>query len=95
MTSSGPEEKPGKNKFVMKDDGTAVVARAGVEFSPEPFYARADASWISDVYGNDAQFRLSGTLGVEATDDVRVELTGHYFTEWDEYYVLIGFTLLR
>jgi hypothetical protein len=95
MTSTGPEERPGKNKFVMKDDGAAVVARAGVEYRPEPFYVRADVSWISDVYGNDAQFRLSGTIGVEATDDVRAELTGHYFTEWDEYYALIGFTLLR
>ena len=95
LSSVGPEEKPGKNRFVTSDDGVAVVARAGIECKPDPFYARADASWISDVYGDDAQFRLSGTVGVEATDDVRLDLTGHYFTEWDEYYVLIGFTLLR
>lgn len=95
LSSAGPEDRPGKNKFVTKDDGVAVVARAGVELKPDPFYVRADASWISDVYGDDAQFRLSGTVGVEATDDVRLDLTGHYFTEWDEYYVLIGFTLVR
>ena len=95
MTSSGPEDRPGKNRFVTKDDGVAVIVRAGIEVKPEPFYARADASWISDVYGDDSQFRLSGTVGVEATDDVRFDLTGHYFTEWDEYYVLFGITLLR
>ena len=94
-TTSGPEDRPGKNRRVEKDDGVAVVARAGVEVRPDPFYVRADASWISDVYGDDAQFRLSGAVGVEATDDVRLDLTGHYFTEWDEYYVLLGFTLVR
>ena len=93
--SSGPEDRPGRNRFVEKDDGMAVVARAGVEVCPDPFYVRADASWISDVYGDDAQFRLSGALGVKATDDVRLDLAGHYFTEWEEYYVMIGFTLLR
>ncbi len=95
LSSAGPEEKPGKNKFVTKDDGVAVVARAGLEIKPDPFYVRADVSWISDVYGDDDQVRLSGTVGVEATDDVRLDLTGHYFTEWEEYYVLIGFTLVR
>lgn len=94
-TTSGPEDRPGKNRRVEKDDGVAVVARAGVEVRPDPFYVRADASWISDVYGDDAQFRLSGTVGVEATDDVRMDLTGHYFTEWEEWYVMIGFTLVR
>jgi len=95
LSSVGPEERPGKNKFVTKDDGVAVVARAGLEIQPDPYYVRADASWISDVYGDDAQFRLSGTIGVEATDDVRMDLTGHYFTEWEEWYVMIGFTLVR
>lgn len=95
LSSVGPEERPGKNRFVTKDDGGAVVARAGLEIKPDPFYVRADASWISDVYGDDAQCRLSGTVGVKATEDVRADLTGHYFTEWDEWYVLVGFTLLR
>ena len=95
LSSVGPEERPGKNRFVTKDDGAAVVARAGLELRPDPFYVRADVSWISDVYGDDAQLRLSGTVGVEATEDVRMDLTGHYFTEWEEYYVLVGFTLVR
>ncbi len=34
-------------------------------------------------------------MGVEATEDVRMDLTGHYFTEWKEWYVMIGFTLVR
>ena len=80
---------------MTKDDGAAVVARAGLELRPDPFYVRADVSWISDVYGDDAQLRLSGTMGVEATEDVRMDLTGHYFTEWKEWYVMIGFTLVR
>ena len=95
LSSVGPEERPGKNRFVTKDDGAAVVARAGLELRPDPFYVRADVSWISDVYGDDAQLRLSGTMGVEATEDVRMDLTGHYFTEWKEWYVMIGFTLVR
>ena len=62
---------------MTKDDGVAVVARAGLEIKPDPFYVRADVSWISDVYGDDDQCRLSATVGVEATDDVRMDLTGH------------------
>ena len=95
MASAGPEDRPGRNKFAEKDDGMAVIVRAGLEFNPAPFYARADVSWISDVYGDDAQCLLSGVVGVKATDDVRFDLSGRYYAEWEEYYVLIGFTLVR
>ena len=85
----------GEYDYVIRADGMAIIVRAGLEFNPDPFYARADVSWISDVYGDDAQCLLSGVVGVKATDDVRFDLSGRYYAEWEEYYVLIGFTLVR
>lgn len=78
------------------EDGTAFVARAGLEGKPIPqIYIRLEASFLSKVYDEEeekAQAELNTILGFEVAKDIRFDLAGTYFTNWKEYYITAGLT---
>ena len=84
----------GYGRMEDNDDGVAFVGRVGVEFSPDPFYARLEASYVSELYEDDAQAELSAMIGAKVTNNIRIDLSGSYFTDWKEYYVCAGFSVL-
>ena len=76
-------------------DGFAFVGRGGIEWNAEPAYARLEAALVSEVYdGDGAQAELNAIVGAMVTDNLRLELSGTYFTEWTDYYILAGATIL-
>jgi hypothetical protein len=75
------------------DDGFAFVGRGGLEWNAEPAYARLEAGVVSEVYdGDGTQAELNAIVGATVADNLRVELSGTYFTEWEDYYILVGTT---
>ena len=78
------------------EDGFAIVARVGVEFNPDPFYARLEAAFISEIYDEDdgRQIEFNAIVGVKISDSLRLDLAGTRFTDWKEYYVTAGLTYL-
>ncbi len=76
------------------DDGFAFVARAGLELNASPMYVRLEGGYLSELYGDDAQAELNAIVGVNVTDNLRMEIAGTYFTEWEEYYATAGLSLL-
>jgi hypothetical protein len=77
------------------DDGITFLLRAGLDLRLDILYARFDASYIGEIYDEDdgGQFLLSGDLGVHIVPIVRLDLFGHYFTEYKSFYVGIGATV--
>ncbi len=84
----------GFGRIEEDDDGTAFVGRVGIELFPDPFYARLEAAYISEIYEDDAQAELSAVVGAKVTDNFRIDLSGTYFTEWKNYYICAGFSIL-
>jgi len=84
----------GYGRIEEDDDGTAFVGRVGIEFYPDPFYARLEAAYLTELYEDDAQAELSAVVGAKVTDNFRIDLSGTYFTEWKEYYICAGFSIL-
>lgn len=84
----------GFGRIEEDDDGTAFVGRFGIDLSPDPFYARLEAAYITELYEDDAQAELSAVVGAKVTDNFRIDLSGSYFTEWKEYYICAGFSIL-
>ena len=76
------------------DDGVTFLLRAGLDLRLDLVYARFDASYIGEIYDEDdhGQFLLSGDLGVHVVPMVRIDVFGHYFTEYKSYYIGIGAT---
>ena len=75
------------------EDGFALVGRAGVEFNPDPFYARVEAAFFSQIYDEDDwQAELNAIVGAYVTENLRLDLAGTCFTDWKEYYITAGFT---
>lgn len=76
-------------------DGFAFVGRGGIEWNAEPAYARLEAGVVSELYDDDdTQAELNAIVGATVADNLRVELSGTYFTEWEDYYILVGTTYL-
>ena len=77
------------------EDGVTFLFRAGLDLRVNPIYARFDASYIGEIYDIDdgGQFLLSGDLGVHILPQVRLDVFGHYFTEYKSFYVGIGATV--
>lgn len=91
---AGPDGRHVADKS-WKSDGCAFVGRGGVEWNPEPVYARLEAAVVSEVYdGDGTQAELNAIVGATVADNLRVELSGTYFTEWEDYYILVGTTFL-
>lgn len=79
----------------IHEDGFAAVGRIGIEFNSDLIYARAEAAMFSEIYDDDGtQAELNAIGGVKIMDSLRLELSGTYFTEWKEYYILGGVTFL-
>ena len=77
------------------EDGFALVGRAGVEFNPDPFYARLEAALFSAIYDEDEwQAELNAIVGAYVTDNIRLDVAGTCFTDWKEYYITAGLTFL-
>ncbi len=78
------------------EDGFAIVGRAGVEFNPDPFYARLEAAFISEIYDEDdgRQIEFNAIVGAKITDAIRLDVAGTRFTDWKEYYITAGLTYL-
>lgn len=81
------------------EDGFAFVGRAGLEISPLPFRIRLEAAYVSELYDDEAfdreekgQMELNAILGFDIIEPLSVELSGTYFTEWEETFVLVGAT---
>ena len=78
-----------------ENDGFAFVGRGGIEWNAEPAYARLEAGFVSEVYdGDGAQAELNAIVGAMVAKNLRLELSGTYFTEWEDYYILAGTTIL-
>ena len=79
------------------DNGVTYVVRLGLEVDYNYLYARFEAAAVGKIYDYDKsiQGEISGIVGVNVTDNVRFEVAGNYFTEWEEYYftggVSVGF----
>ncbi len=78
------------------EDGFAIVGRVGVEFNPDPFYARLEAAFVSEIYEEDdgQQIEFNAIVGVKITDSLRLDVAGTRFTDWKEYYITAGLTYL-
>ena len=78
------------------EDGFAIVARAGLEFNSDPFYARIEAAFVSEIYEEDdgRQFEFNAIVGAKITDTIRLDVAGTRFTDWKEYYLTAGLTFL-
>ncbi len=78
------------------EDGFAIVGRAGLEFNSGPFYARAEAAFVSEIYEEDdgRQLEFNAIVGAKITDTVRLDVAGTRFTDWKEYYITAGVTFL-
>lgn len=77
------------------DDGFAFVGRGGIEWNAEPVYARLEAAVVSELYdGDGTQAELNAIVGATIANNLRVELSGTYFTEWEDCYILGGMTML-
>ena len=78
------------------EDGFAIVCRAGLEFNPDPFYARIEAAFVSEIYEEDdgRQFEFNAIVGAKITDTIRLDVAGTCFTDWKEYYLTAGLTFL-
>ena len=77
------------------DDGVTFLFRAGLDLRFDFFYARFDANYIGEIYDQDdkGQVLLSGDVGFHFTPRFRVDLFGHYFTEYKSFNVGIGATV--
>ncbi|MBQ7721399.1 MAG: hypothetical protein IJT64_00670 [Kiritimatiellae bacterium] len=77
------------------DDGATYIVRAGLDLRSDALYGRFDAGYIGEVYDSDdgGQFLLSGDIGIYIIDILRIDVFGHYFTEYKSYYAGIGVTL--
>ena len=78
------------------EDGFAIVGRVGVEFNPDPFYARLEAAFVSEIYEEDdgRQIEFNAIVGAKITDSFRLDVAGTRFTDWKEYYITAGVTFL-
>ncbi len=78
------------------EDGFAIVGRVGVEFNPDPFYARLEAAFVSEIYEEDdgRQIEFNAIVGAKITDSIRIDVAGTRFTDWKEYYITAGLTYL-
>ena len=76
------------------EDGVTFLVRAGLDIRADVLYVRLDASYIGEIYDDDdkGQFLLSGDLGAYILPNVRLDLFGHYFTEYESYYIGVGAT---
>ena len=90
LSTSWLEEYAWEEK--VKDHGSAFVGRVGVELFPNPMYFRAEASWVSELYEDDAQAELEAIGGINLSPNVRLDIAGTYYTEWKDYYVTAGLT---
>ena len=79
-----------------EEHGATYLLRAGVDFRAAPFYARLDVSYIGAIYDDDdnGQLYLSGDLGVHFCPEVRADVFGHYFTEYESFYLGVGLTFV-
>ncbi len=77
------------------EDGITFLLRVGLDLRLDIVYARFDANYIGEIYDEDdgGQFLLSGDLGVYVLPRLRIDLFGHYFTEYKSYYIGIGATV--
>ena len=78
-----------------EEDGITFLLRAGLDLRLDIVYVRFDASYIGEIYDEDdgGQFLLSGDLGVHILPMLRLDVFGHYFTEYKSYYIGIGATV--
>ena len=76
------------------DDGFAFVGRVGIELNPEPLYVRLEAAYFTKIYDeDDAQAELNAIVGLNLTDNLRLDVAGTYFTDWEQYYITGGVTI--
>ncbi len=78
-----------------EEDGITFLLRAGLDLRLDIVYVRFDANYIGEIYDEDdgGQFLLSGDLGVHILPMLRLDVFGHYFTEYKIYYIGIGATV--
>lgn len=85
-------------KFEMSENGSAFIGRVGFEWKPAPkFYVRAEAGYLTKLYDDPeekAQAELNAIVGCHVTNNVRLDVAATYFTEWEEYYLTVGATIL-
>lgn len=74
------------------DDGASYVIRAGLELYLDPLYAKAEASYMGEVYeGDDGQCQYLAILGMNLMNGWRIEAAGCYYDEWEECFYTLGF----
>ena len=76
------------------DNGTAFVGRVGLEAESDPLYGRIEVAYVSEMYEDDAQAEINALFGVKASENVRIDISGNYFTKWKEYFIMAGVTFL-
>ncbi len=79
-----------------EEHGATYLFRAGVDFREGHLYARFDAGFIGQIYDDDdsGQVVLNGDCGIYLCPEVRAEVFGHYFTEYQSHYIGIGLTVV-
>lgn len=85
-------ERKERNSKTTSDDGFAFVGRAGLEIYPKPVYIRLEGAYVSEIYKDDSQAELNAMLGVDVMDNLRLDVSGTYYTDWKEFYILVGAT---
>ncbi len=94
--SYGSHVYTGSNSASMSEseskDGTAFVARAGMEFNFAPFFATAECGWMTKLYKDEdeAQVVLAGRLGFSITESCRIDAGVDYYTEWEDIFFSAG-----
>lgn len=85
-------------KIEIDEDGTAFIGRLGFEWKPAAqLYFRAEAAWMTKLYDDSeekAQAELNAIVGFLVTENLRLDVAGTYYTEWEEYYITVGGTIL-
>ena len=78
--------------FETSGDGTAFVARGGLEFSAAPFFLVGECGWMTECYddSDDAQVVLAGRVGYALTDSCRIDVGVDYYTEWKDIFFSAG-----
>lgn len=77
-------------------DGITYIARVGLDIRTDPFYCRLDAGYIGEVYDFDdgGQFNLNADIGIYFCPMCRFDVFGQYFTEYKNYTITAGITLV-
>ena len=75
-------------------EGSAFVGRVGLEAEADPLYGRIEVAYVSEMYEDDAQAEINALFGVKASENIRIDISGNYFTKWKEYYIMAGVTFL-